>query len=285
MTEATHLPKGCPTTEQLEEHLSGLAHADVDAHVEACPACLDLCAQYRAIDDAVAAVSCPSLELVERIKLACGELGPIPVRFPWWQVTRRYAAAAAVALLAFYALFVTFGGGRPPQMAEKPPPPPPSTPPPSSTAPPSALPFSTPRREADPLAAESPRSTDAIGGPLSLIGTPGTSHAQRFEPLDGTVATLVRHVWVAGDVARAEELFLQSLPEGTPCVETAAGSDVRAFTAQLTDEHLRLLVDRLAAAGLSLVSPARPQPGEGHRLALTGHSVRYDVQLVPGHTP
>jgi hypothetical protein len=92
----------------------------------------------------------------------------------------------------------------------------------------------------------------------------------------------VRHVWVVNDVNAAKRTVLDSLPKDASVTVATSEDGTVAIQAVLPDRALQGLVDTLAEAGMSLLSPTAPQPNRAKNLIVTGRMVRYDMDLVHG---
>jgi len=96
-------------------------------------------------------------------------------------------------------------------------------------------------------------------------------------------ANTVRHVWVVTDPEGAVATLKRILPAEVALnpLTTRATSRV-AYRVLLRDSAVQALVDKMAAAGFSLVSPALPQPGANQKLLVQDKPVLYEIEFVQG---
>ena len=95
------------------------------------------------------------------------------------------------------------------------------------------------------------------------------------------VADVVWHVWIADDPARALEELRDFLPGNQTEIDRLEAEQRDRYPLQvlLPDRSLQELVNRYHDLGLSLLSPAAPQPGVSN-VKLSGKMVQYEVDFV-----
>lgn len=292
MNAADQNQKSCPSLEELSAWHDGAGEPGLRAHVEACAACQQLLVTFRRVDAAMRVAAQPSPDLAERIKARCRAL---PQREPlflvlWNQPLLRWAAACAVVavvLLLVHQKMTTATVAAPMAGAETAPTPAAapalvanSTPPPVPAVPPAQ------DEGAGTTAARSAGTAVAGSNPIraskivrAAADPAPAGNADMRQAL--LVPARVRHVWVVKDLESAKKQVMASLPADASLTVTTAEDGTVSIQALVTDRVLQSLVDKLAGAGMSLVSPTAPQPDRGKDLVVTGRMVRYDVDLVP----
>jgi hypothetical protein len=244
---------------------------------------------YRKVDQAIASAMAPSADLAERIKVACAnERGTALLRF--WPAARWRLAAAAALVVAASLATVNYVSG-----------PTPVAPAVATAAP--AIPQGTIASPVPaPVAAEEvvAQSDDYVwdndaeewvprGSVRSAdltMATAGVADSAAGERGVREMAAAVRHVWVVAEAQKTDRVLRDSLPPelATQLGALPAGRPV-TLRMVLKDRELQGVVDKLSAAGFSLVSPELPQPGEARRILAVGKSVMYEAELVPPAAP
>jgi hypothetical protein len=295
MTRTDTPPADCPPSVELSAWHDGEGEDAVGAHLQGCPRCTRTVRSYGAIDTALRRQVRPGASLVQRIHAACQRdlesrtfilVWPVPV----WRI----ASLAALVTLGLGALFLyawnpaeTHAPRPADEMAVR-------------TVLPAANPLPmlagangsipAPVAEFQPLrlgsAAGGP--TLAGGGNLLSVSLPGvglgghSGASTGLMTLKEVAGDAVRHVWVVADTDQAVATLKHLLPEGTVLNPLSTRRSPRvAYRVLLSDLQVQELVDRMAEAGLSLVSPTLPQPGARERLLAQSKTVLYEMEFVP----
>lgn len=283
----------CPNVETLSSFGDGDGLEGIEQHVAQCAKCQAALLAFRRIDTAVQRHLQPAPDLAARIKAACVREAAAQSPVLWPVFAWRLVAAAAVAIMAgavFYIAAVQTGEA--PRLA--------SDMGKSDVSVPLA-PVVTPSRVVVKTPVPAAPTADAVPGPrpASLANTivpiqdlrPTGLGMASFSPgliLSGIESTrqslpdAVRHVWVVADVVNAMKVFKGNLPKGIePQFVSSLASSRLTYRVLLSDQDLQSMVDKLSAAGFSLVSPALPQPGSNQKLLVSGKPVLYELELVP----
>jgi len=281
----------CPKFTELSAWMDGEGATAVGEHVGTCQACDRTVKFFRKVDQAIVCAMAPSPELAARITAACErDRGVQALRF-WLIGLGRMAAAAALVITAGIAAWFYSTKPVPPHAQISnygknviAPEPVARTTAIGSTVPADAIPHVDDYVWDDESEEWVPRgSVRAADLTMASAGNTGASETDRGVR---EIADAVRHVWVVGDVKKTDRIIRKSLPpELAAQLETLTAN--RPITLRMTfkDRDLQGFVDKLSAAGFSLVSPELPQPGEARRILAVGKPVEYEAELVPPAAP
>lgn len=268
----------CPSQVDLSAYTDREGAAHVETHLAVCPSCSTVVAFYEHVNGVIKNATAPSESLTERIKSACRREAALERRRQFQLVFWR--AAAAVALL--FGLSALYLHQRTPTAAVAPvvAAAPNTVSPTPAVAPTAPTDVAAAMAEAEAMTGTPGATVDAADlaaagtGRDGSLATPGTMHI---------APNRVRHVWVVKDLNSSVKLFYSLLPTTAQLAQTEkAGDEGISFRMALPDKELQTLVDNLSTAGMSLVSPVFPQPGEKHKLLANGRNIIYDVEFVPG---
>lgn len=290
----------CPPSVEISSWYDGQGTEDLGAHVNECARCTRTVKSYRALDQAVRRGVVPRSSLAQQIVAACErDLASRTFILVWPVPVWRVASVAALVTLGLGALFLYAWNPADPMPTRGPDDLAmrtilPAQPPPIIAgvrgAPP-AVP--APFVEFAPLRI-APSTVGPVlqgGSGLLSVSAPGThlggaAAGTGLTTLKEATSDSVRHVWVVADATRAVAALRTLLPQGTVLNPLATRGGPRVtYRVLLSDESLQALVDRLAGAGFSLVSPALPQPGARDRLLVQGKPVLYEMEFVAEPAP
>ena len=233
---------------------------------------------YRRMDEAVRRAMAPPPDLNDRILAACSraETSPAPLLFAPRNLLR--AAAVLAVAAAFVGLRVLQTTEGPQQTAEI-----------DNTAETSqdstVVADSAPERREYRM---SPRRDNASGRTVTrnqvrlTDAGANTLSRKRAQPVTedlDPIGSRVQHVWVVSDMERSRRLLLEGLPESAQCLGLTEDEQMMSYQLVVPDRDLQKLVNTLDRSGLSLVSPAAPQPQE-KRAWGTPQKVMYTVSFV-----
>lgn len=304
-TQISDLVSACPSALELSAWHDGEKSERLDSHVPVCARCSGAVRSYSAIDLALhQAVAAPA-GLADRIKATCRADLEKPPMISWPMGVGRIGVAAAGVLFIGISSIVFFqnraGETASPAVAQLPTP---------------VIQVATTTRIPVPAveavaASAGKRNTTVLApapvpviefqplrlSPIERAPFPSTllnvSFAgDAFGPgamtpsmsiMKEAASDTVRHVWVVDDADGAVETLRKSLPNQVALNPlTTRGAARVAYRVLLRDSDVQVLVDKLSAAGFSLVSPALPQPGAVRKLLLQEKPVLYEVEFVQG---
>ncbi len=272
----------CPSPEELSALHDGNGLPDVAGHAAACAACRKLLADYGVIDAMVARAVNPPADLTARIKAAC-RAESLRQRKPMAMWPRHYGwrlAAAAAACAAVAGLLVFFSGEsgqRGIRTARAALPPELGTTPAGDAAARVNLTDKIGAVHAPELSGRPAAGASNYGERLRAVGLDAAGNGVVTLP---NVGDAVQHVWVVRNSALATNILRRNLPRHAVLTDVSANGRT-LYRIVVIDRDMQALVDRLAAAGFSLVSPSLPQPGANQALGVFGKPVAYTVELVP----
>lgn len=261
--------QGCPSSDDLSSFVDGSAAEELAIHIELCAACQRQVEAFRRIDQAIRRRLAPPAGLSERIRQRVRsdvEERPRGVTVGWWLSPALRLAAALVVTAAALAVLVhlldrmgTSGPGAP------------------------ALASGGLAGELRPDASV-PGGVQGAEAAVKFVrapdGRPRDSRTQEAA-VPCALPSRVRHVWSVGD-ADGERRYLASLLEPGSYKVSRQEDGNTVLTAQLSDQQVQDLVDRLYDRKWSLVSSDLPQPKRRESVSFAGRRVDYSVVLVPG---
>jgi len=286
--ETPKLTHECPSRIELSAWLDNESAARIGEHLKTCPMCHATVEQYRRLDQAVKAAVQPSPQLINQIKTNCRQQTFKPAFLLLWPALPQYAvrlAALVVLLLVVTGLYLYTGRN--------------STLPLKATSPTlvkASVPVAPETVIPAPQVADSPPpAPEALQagslintGELMAVSTTGDAmdssvySRQQTQP----IPDYVRHVWIVNNLENGIKTLKAMVPADAACeINPEVGRNRAAFVVLVTDRQIQSLVDGLAGSGFSLVSPALPQPGEKQKVLVSGKTVLYDVEIVPGNNP
>ena len=281
---------GCPCVEELSTLHDGQGTAAVAAHAATCAICQSVLASYKKLDSMVVEAVKPSADLAGRIKSRCRHEAKNQQRtlVMWPREHAWKIAAAAAACMAVGGLLMMTPKDSDTQrpgarVAAKPNLPNGNVPSIASTS------SSDTRIEIQPSGTSrgtirTPRGTEGSTSGTRTVGVAPAADTDSGIAAIQSVGESVQHVWVVKDVTQAGEIFRANIPRHHSAVTDVSADGRIMFRIVINDRDMQSFVDRLNNAGLSLVSPALPQPGAAQTMQVFGKSVLYTVEFVPAES-
>ena len=300
----TILPAGaCPKAEELSSLHDGMTLVAIAEHAAACPRCQAILAAYAKLDVMIGQTVAPSADLAAKIKARCLKESRTPQKalVMWPKENAWKLGAAAAATLAVGGLLMVYTGesGN------------------LRTANQLAAAHTDELSNNAVMSSATPALADTRFNILPAAGSNGTNASVRTTMKIGAANTAdnanapfrtvgvsagpgndavgtttfpaigdaVQHVWVVKDVKEATDLFRQCMPRHHSQITDVSANGQVMFRVVVSDRDMQSFVNRLNNAGLSLVSPALPQPESGQPLQILGKPVLYTVELVPSENP
>jgi len=277
----------CPDIDELSAWFDNESDNDYSSHCQSCIDCQAIVEDFQKLEKALNKISCniridPSL--LAKIRQTCKDTPPTSKGIITFNTFLRLAAALAAAFILGY-LYHQFNGSNETEI------------PIAKTDPKDNSPASDVDQQPEfiihPLPvdiikedwAKEHNTMDVIDFDdikLAGFGKYSTSRYKYVRPLV-TLENRITHVWLSESVQNFVAKMINSLPKGSRVLYSykEKQNNVYTFTLALSDKQLTELVDSLAVAGGTLLSPQEPQPENAASLLTTGKTVLYKVKVLP----